>query len=72
MSLGGELTLKGGLELDGIINGTSYAYSGGGYNAAYNSIIMHGDATTGMSGLLFCSDKTSTTSINRTSDRAFI
>ena len=62
----------GALEIDGTMSGSTYAQGGGGYDNNYNSIIMHGDSTSGTSGLLFISDKTSATSINRTSDRAFI
>lgn len=72
----GQTTLNGGLEIKGHIagdTGTSGhgAYSGGGYHSSYNNIILHGDSTTGTSGLLFISDK-GTTNINQYSDRAFI
>lgn len=58
-------------EIRSSISGTSYAYSGGGYHAGYNSLILRGNETYGSSGILFTSSK-NTTSINQTSDRAFI
>ena len=72
----GQTTLNGGLEIKGHIAGDSNStghglYSGGGYHNAYNNIILHGDASTGSSGIAFVSDK-GTTSINQPSDRAFI
>jgi hypothetical protein len=59
-------TLTGGLEIKGHIAGDSNTtghglYSGGGYHNAYNNIILHGDATTGTSGIAFISDKGDTT-----------
>ena len=71
---GGILT--GGLEIKGHIAGDTGSsghglWSGGGYHSAYNNIILHGDATTGSSGIAFVSDKGDTT-INQPSDRAFI
>lgn len=68
--------MEGGLEIKGHIAGDSGTtghglYSGGGYHNAYNNIILHGDATTGTSGIAFVSDK-GTTTINQPSDRAFI
>ena len=71
---GGILT--GGLEIKGHIAGDLGSsghglWSGGGYHNAYNNIILHGDATTGSSGIAFVSDKGDTT-INQPSDRAFI
>ena len=74
-------TLIGGLEIKGHIAGdsgtTGYGlYSGGAYHNAYNNIILHGDASTGSSGIAFVSDKVSSdgtvTTINQPSDRAFI
>ena len=72
----GNTTIAGGLEIKGHIAGDSGStghglYSGGGYHNAYNNIILHGDASTGSSGIAFISDKGST-SINQPSDRAFI
>lgn len=71
---GGKLT--GGLEISGHIAGDSDTtghglWGGGGYHKAYNNIILHGDATTGSSGIAFVSDKGGT-NINAPSDRAFI
>ena len=71
---GGILT--GGLEIKGHIAGDTGSsghglWSGGGYHSAYNNIILHGNATTGSSGIAFVSDKGDTT-INQPSDRAFI
>ena len=68
--------MESGLEVKGHIAGDSGTtghglYSGGGYHNAYNNIILHGDATTGTSGIAFVSDKGDTT-INQPSDRAFI
>lgn len=68
--------MESGLEIKGHIAGDSGTtghglYSGGGYHNAYNNIILHGDATTGTSGIAFISDKGDTT-INQPSDRAFI
>ena len=72
----GQTTLNGGLEIKGHIAGDSNStghglWSGGGYHNAYNNIILHGDASTGSSGIAFVSDK-GATSINQPSDRAFI
>ena len=64
-------TMTGGLEIQGVKSGTSYANSGGGYNANYNNIILRGDPTYGTSGILFTSSK-GTTSINQATDRGFI
>jgi len=74
-------TLTGGLEIKGHIAGDSGTtghglYSGGAYHNAYNNIILHGDASTGTSGIAFVSDKAAVdgtiTNINAPSDRAFI
>ena len=72
----------GGLEVKGHIAGDSGAtghglYGGGGYHNAYNNILLHGDVTTGSSGIAFISDKITAstgavTSINQPSDRGFI
>lgn len=75
MALSGG-TLTGGLEIKGHIAGDSGStghglYGGGGYHSAYNNIILHGDGTTGSSGIAFISDKGDTT-INQPSDRGFI
>lgn len=64
-------TMTGGLEIQGVKSGTSYANSGGGYNANYNNIILRGDPTYGTSGILFTSSK-GTTSVNQPTDRGFI
>lgn len=64
-------TMTGGLEIQGVKSGTSYAQSGGGYNANYNNIILRGDPTYGTSGILFTSSK-GTTSVNQVTDRGFI
>jgi hypothetical protein len=58
--------MESGLEIKGHIAGDSGTdghglYSGGGYHNAYNNIILHGDATTGTSGIAFISDKGTTT-----------
>ena len=68
--------MSGGLEIKGHIAGDGGSsghglWGGGGYHNAYNNIILHGDATTGSSGIAFVSDKGDTT-INQPSDRAFI
>ena len=68
--------MEDGLEIKGHIAGDSETtghglWSGGGYHNAYNNIILHGDATTGTSGIAFISDKGGT-AINQPSDRAFI
>ncbi len=54
--------MEDGLEIKGHIAGDSETtghglWSGGGYHNAYNNIILHGDATTGTSGIAFISDK---------------
>lgn len=72
----GNSVIKTGLEIKGHIAGDSGTtghglYSGGAYHNAYNNIILHGDATTGTSGIAFISDK-GNTSINQPSDRGFI
>ena len=46
-------------------------YSGGGYHNAYNNLILHGDASTGSSGIAFISDSGGI-NVNQPSDRAFI
>ena len=81
-NLTGTTNLLGGLEVKGHIAGDASGttghglYSGGGYHNAYNNIILHGDATTGSSGIAFVSDKVAAngtiTNINAPSDRAFI
>lgn len=73
---GGIKTFMNGIEIKGHIAGDSGTsghglWGGGGYHNAYNNIILHGDATTGTSGIAFVSDK-GTTTINQPSDRAFI
>lgn len=64
-------TLTNGIEIQNTLNGTSYASGGGGYNPYYNNIILRGSSSAGSSGILFTSSK-GTTSINQTSDKAFI
>ena len=49
-----------------------YSYSGGGFHADNNSIVLHGNTTNGISGIVFLSEKGIATSINSPSDRAFI
>jgi hypothetical protein len=49
-----------------------YAYSGGGYHADDNSIVLHGNSINGLSGILFMSDLGIGSNINSGSDRAFI
>ena len=70
-----------GIEIKGHIAGDTDTtghglWSGGGYHNAYNNIILHGDASTGTSGIAFISDKVAAdgtiTTINQPSDRAFI
>lgn len=77
---GGILT--GGLEIKGTIAGDSSntghgLYSGGGYHRDYNNLLLHGDSSTGSSGIAFISDKITdssgtVTNVNQPSDRAFI
>ena len=75
--------LSNGLEIKGQIAGSTSTtdghglQSGGAYHNAYNNIILHGDASTGSSGIAFISDKVTAsdgtiTNINAPSDRAFI
>lgn len=76
LTVNGNITGNAGLEIKGHIAGDTGSsghglWSGGGYHNAYNNIILHGDASTGTSGIAFVSDKGSTT-INQPSDRAFI
>jgi hypothetical protein len=57
--------MTGGLEIAGHIAGDTGSsghglWGGGGYHNAYNNIILHGDSTTGSSGIAFVSDKGST------------
>lgn len=66
-----KVTSSAGLEIQGVIDGSSYATSEGYYTNTYNSIILRGDTTYGKSGILFTSSK-GTTSINQTSDKGFI
>ena len=61
----------GGIEITGVSSGASYATSEGLYTTEHNNLILRGDATYGKSGILFTSSK-GTTSINQTSDKAFI
>lgn len=78
----GVKTFNNGIEIKGHIAGDSGTaghglYSGGAYHNAYNNIILHGDASTGSSGIAFVSDKVNAstgaiTTINQPSDRAFI
>jgi len=79
----GIACFNGGLEVKGHIAGdasttTGYGlYSGGGYHNAYNNLILHGDASTGSSGIAFVSDKATAgtgtiANVNAPSDRAFI
>ena len=77
----GNEKIFGGLEVAGHIAGDADTkghglYSGGAYHKAYNNIILHGDATTGSSGIAFISDKVASnhtiSNINQPSDRAFI
>jgi hypothetical protein len=81
-SINGIITSTGGLEVKGHIAGDTDTtghglWGGGGYHNAYNSILLHGDASTGSSGIAFVSDKITdssgtVTNINQPSDRAFI
>lgn len=74
--------VENGLEIKGHVAGDSSTttghglYSGGGYHNAYNNIVLHGDASTGTSGIAFVSDKVAAdgtiTNVNAPSDRAFI
>ena len=73
--------MESGLEVKGHIAGDNETtghglYGGGGYHNAYNNIVLHGDASTGTSGIAFVSDKVAAdgtiTTINQPSDRAFI
>ena len=79
----GIVKIHRGLEILGHIAGdgdgaTGHGASGGGgYHNAYNNLILHGDSSTGTSGILFMSDKVNedtavVTNINATTDRAFI
>ena len=70
LTVGGLTTLLGGAHIYGTIAGGTY--SGGGYHADHNSLILHGD-NSGVSGILFTSTKSSNdTVVNHPSDRAFI
>ena len=81
-SIRGIITSTDGLEVKGHIAGDTGTtghglWGGGGYHNAYNSILLHGDASTGSSGIAFVSDKITdssgtVTNINQPSDRAFI
>lgn len=53
-------------------SGAHLASSGGGYHADNNSIVLHGNATNGSSGIVFLSEKGLATNINSGTDRAFI
>ena len=66
-----KITSSAGLEITNVISGASYAASEGLYTPEQNNLILRGDATYGKSGILFTSSK-GTTSINQTSDKAFI
>lgn len=71
---GGIIT--GGVEIKGHIAGDNSAtghglWSGGAYHRNYNNLLLHGDATTGTSGIAFVSDR-GTNNIGQPSDRAFI
>ena len=61
----------GGIEITGVSSGASYASTEGLYTTEQNNLILRGDATYGKSGILFTSSK-GTTSINQSSDKAFI
>lgn len=49
-----------------------YAQSGGGYSADNNSIVLHGNTTNGISGIVFLSEKGLISNIKSPEDRAFI
>jgi len=66
MRIGGTFIAGAGMEIYGHIAGDTGTsghglYSGGAYHNAYNNIILHGDASTGSSGIAFISDKNGTT-----------
>lgn len=62
-------TLTGAITIKGVTD--SGAYSQGGYNKAYNNIILKGDETYGVSGITFL-PYAKDTSISNPSDVAFI
>lgn len=68
--------MTGGLEIYGQIAGdnrtTGHGLQGGGaYHSAYNNLLLHGDRTTGTSGIVFISDKGGT-NLGQPHDKAFI
>lgn len=63
-------TLTGALTIKGVTD--TGQYSQGGFNKAYANIILQGDNTYGVSGIVFKSMKANDTSINTPSDVAFI
>lgn len=69
LSIGGG-TLTGALIIKGVAD--TGQYSQGGFNKAYANIILQGDNTYGVSGIVFKSMKANDTSINTPSDVAFI
>ena len=64
-------TLTGALVIQETTSAASYAMSGGAFHAGYANIILRGNSSTGVSGIVFTSSK-GTTNINQTSDRGFI
>lgn len=76
LHLDGRDTMTGPLEINGHMAGTNATdghgiWSGGGYHRNYNNIVLHGDRTTGSSGIVFISDR-NFINIGQPSDRAFI
>ena len=63
-------TMTGALTIKGVTD--TGQYSQGGFNKAYANIILQGDNTYGVSGIVFKSMKANDTNINTPSDVAFI
>jgi len=63
-------TMTGALTIKGVAD--TGQYSQGGFNKAYANIILQGDNTYGVSGIVFKSMKSNDTNINSPSDVAFI
>lgn len=63
--------MTGALEIQDTQSVSSYANGGGAFHNEYANILLRGNATTGVSGIVFTSSK-GTTSVNQPSDKAFI
>ena len=64
-------TMTGALILQGTGSASSYASGVGAFHNGYANLILRGNSSSGVSGIVFTSSK-GTTSINQTSDKAFI